>query len=459
MAPANATPSCTDGGCDFECLPNFHRCGTHCAADDSVTECGALCSLCPDNGGLATCVQNACSFTCGANQARCQGQCVAESNTQCGASCLDCGVGASCLAGRCELQCPAGEVGVGGRCVKGREIEAGLFHACVRHDGGVVCWGPGSTGALGSGPYDGGRAPRFVSNLGEVASLALGDNFSCAHLPSGAVRCWGDNQFGQVGNGGSQAAFTPALTLAGNVTTLTAGARHACVSFDDAGTSCWGNGSAGQLGDGLTALGVRSPQPTKLDAGAVALFAGDDAVWAVLADGGQWFWGNDSLTYAPSPRALTVTDGGLRQVVAGANHACAIRADTGGLECWGRGLEGELGYPVATATAQPVRPVPGLGPVLDVCTGLNFSCALIPDGGVRCFGAGGSGELGSGNFNPSSTPVPVDSLPAARQLACHHQFACATTASGVFCWGDNSLGQLGAPNPMTSASPVLVQMP
>ncbi|MGV3620551.1 MAG: hypothetical protein ACO1OB_07025, partial [Archangium sp.] len=65
----------------------------------------------------------------------------------------------------------------------------------------------------------------------------------------------------------------------------------------------------------------------------------------------------------------------------------------------------------------------------------------------------------SGSYVSSSVPVAADSLPAARQLACHHQFVCAKTVSGIYCWGDNAFGQLGSPSPVNSASPIVVPMP
>ncbi|PZR12827.1 MAG: hypothetical protein DI536_14800 [Archangium gephyra] len=210
----------------------------------------------------------------------------------------------------------------------------------------------------------------------------------------------------------------------------------------------------------MTPLGVRSPQAVALDAGVRALFSGSDGNWAIAHDGGVIFWGFDSLgSFSSSPKPLFVTDGGVKRIVAATNHACVIRADTRELECWGRGAEGQLGYAVAMTNAQPVRVVPSLGPVVDACTGLNFTCALIDDGGVRCFGNGTNRELGGGNYASSAVPVNVDALPAAKQLACHHQFACAKTISAVYCWGDNSYGQLGAPSPVNSASPVQIPLP
>jgi alpha-tubulin suppressor-like RCC1 family protein len=458
--PANATSLCADGGCDFVCAPGFHRCGDHCAADDSVNECGAACMTCPMNGGSAICAQGACDVVCAPRFAKCQGQCVAESATQCGASCVMCQAPAMCRLGACVQDCPVGQTFVGGSCREGSAIELGNLHGCARHDGGVVCWGTGvSTGALGSGT-DGGRNPQWVTGLGEVSSLALGDNFSCATLLSGSVRCWGDNQFGQIGNGGSNNAYTQQVTLTGGALGLVAGSRHACALLDDAGVACWGTNILGQHGTGTTAFAVRAPQPMRLDAGVLALFAGDEGSWTLHGErdlrlsGDVPYYGVGALV----PTRVPFADGGVRFLTNGATHGCLIRANRA-LECWGRGSEGQLGRTVGSMAAQPLGPGPSLGDVVDVCAGQYFTCALIGDGGVRCFGAGANGQLGGGNFNPSTTPVEVLGLPPASQIACRYLTACAFTSQGVYCWGDNAFGQLGVPTPMTSSMPLAVPLP
>ncbi|MBL8941241.1 MAG: hypothetical protein JNM69_42240 [Archangium sp.] len=459
-APTNATPVCADGGCDFACVSGFHRCGNHCAADDSVLECGSTCSSCPDNGGSASCSLGVCGVTCAPDRAKCAGACVPESNTQCGPSCVSCQAPAQCRAGQCVQSCPLGQVLVGGQCSEGRAIAMGNLHGCARHDGGVVCWGTGvSTGSLGSG-MDGGRNPQFVTGLGDVTSLSLGDNFSCGLLPSGSVRCWGDNMFGQVGNGGTNNAYTQQVALASNVTSFGAGARHACALLDDAGVVCWGTGISGQLGSGGFPLAVRAPQPMALDSGVSALFVVNDATFTQHQERGLRLTG-DVPFYgqgAAVPTPVAIGDGGVRVIRTSANHGCLIRGNRT-LECWGRGFEGQLGVPVSVTNAQPLRAVPGLGEVVDVCTGQSFTCAVIADAGVRCFGAGAFGQLGGGNFNPSTTPVEVIGLAPATQVACHYQTVCALTAQGVFCWGDNALGQLGAPTPMSTSQPLPVPMP
>jgi alpha-tubulin suppressor-like RCC1 family protein len=371
-----------------------------------------------------------------------------------------CPLGVRCQSGTCRVQCPPGQSLVKGTCTSAREIEAGLFHTCVRHDGGVVCFGGlASTGSLGSGSPDGGRLPQFASGLSDVVSLALSDNSSCALLGTGAVRCWGDNTFGQVGNGATMNAFSPAVTMSENVVSLTAGSVHHCALLVDAGVACWGAGFSGQLGIGSTPMAVRTPTALPHDAGATAVFAGDVATYVRRVDGALRWAGSDRGSFSSTLVPASLTDGGVRQLVLGANHGCLIRLDSSELECWGRGLDGQLGYPVSGAAEQPVRLVPGLGPVSDVCTGKNFTCAVMPDAGVRCFGANGAGQLGAGNFVSTPTPTPTDTLPPARQLACHHDHVCVTTDDGTWCWGDNSQGQLGAPTPVSAPSPLRVSLP
>jgi alpha-tubulin suppressor-like RCC1 family protein len=350
-------------------------------------------------------------------------------------------------------------VAVGAGCSAERQLETGLFNTCVVHDGGVVCWGAGSTGALGRGPYDGGRLPGFVEGVSNPTALGFGDSFGCAMLSSGMVRCWGDNGLGQVGNGGAMPVFLSSVTIGANARLLTLGAHHGCAGLDDAGVSCWGSNSVSQLAQPSTTPSVRLPLPIPTPAPVVAAAAGSTATWLTLSNGTVLSSGSDFIGFSNVFRPVTLSDGGVHRIVAAFSHACLVRADTRLLECWGRGREGQLGYSTTATGDQPVRPVAGLGPVADVCVGLNFTCALIPDGGVRCFGAGASGQLGTGNFGSASAPTPTDVLPPAIQVSCHHNHACALTSNGVYCWGDNNLGQLGAPAPVLSASPIRVTLP
>ncbi|MCC6332863.1 MAG: hypothetical protein IT380_02610, partial [Myxococcales bacterium] len=461
--PADADTVCADGGCDFVCRPGFHRCGGACAPDDDATRCGASCVTCPANGGTATCNAGVCDVLCGAGQAKCSGMCVPQSNAACGPACAVCSSPEVCVAGGCRVPCGPDEVPVGTGCAPiGRRIASGNFHTCALHDGGVACWGPGSSGMLGSGPYDGGRLPRFVVGLSGPVSVATGDNFGCALIADGGVRCWGTNMLGQLGDNATADSFVPVVTaVGGTATEVQAAANHACVRLSDAGVQCWGANFVGEVGTGSTTMSVyRVPTSSLVPGPVTRVFTGGNESFALRPDGGLLRWGEallDLLTSTPTP--FTWLDGGALVLERSLNHGCVIRFDRQ-LECWGRGLEGQLGYPVAVSNAQPPALVPGLGPARSVCLGDRFTCVVLGDAGAACFGDNTFGQLGRGNYQGGPTPSAVVDLPPVLEVSCHFRSACAATATrGVMCWGDNTLGQLGAPSPPSSTRPLDVGLP
>jgi alpha-tubulin suppressor-like RCC1 family protein len=77
-------------------------------------------------------------------------------------------------------------------------------HGCavIAATGALQCWGRNDSGQLGLGLTGNALPPTFVPKLsGKVVQVALGTNFGCARLESGALRCWGANKYGQTGTG------------------------------------------------------------------------------------------------------------------------------------------------------------------------------------------------------------------------------------------------------------------
>ena len=134
-------------------------------------------------------------------------------------------------------------------------------------------------------------------------------------------------------------------------------------------------------------------------------------------------------------------------VSAGHSHTCGInRADVA--LCWGSNAAGELGDGSRTDRDGPVA-VQGLPAVAvsAIQAGRGFSCALLGDQSVHCWGR----ITGSTN----TTAQSVQGLPPVLQLAAGSSHACALTVAGdVYCWGDGSRGQRGVA--ATAAGPVLL---
>ncbi len=157
--------------------------------------------------------------------------------------------------------------------------------------------------------------------------------------------------------------------------------------------------------------------------------------------------------------------GGWVDLQAGSSHSCALSAK-GEVRCWGRNTEGQLGYgDVATRGDGPDQmgnnlPAVDLGTgrtATAIAVGSQYTCALLDDSSVKCWGRNGVGQLGQGSItflgdDPNEMgdnlpPVDLGTGRTATAITAANGHTCALLDNGnVKCWGNNSIGQLGQGN-------------
>lgn len=143
-----------------------------------------------------------------------------------------------------------------------------------------------------------------------------------------------------------------------------------------------------------------------------------------------------SPTASPEPTPTPSPASAWSAVAGGSGHACAIRDGT--VFCWGENEMGELGDGTTSNRWAPDVPVVGLGRAVDVAAGIRFSCAVVDDGSVWCWGEN------LGDDGTSSVPQAVPGIDDAVAIAAGGAHACALRAGGeIACWGLGQLGQLG----------------
>jgi alpha-tubulin suppressor-like RCC1 family protein len=327
-------------------------------------------------------------------------------------------------------------------------VAAGDLHTCaVDVSGHVLCWGADDSGQLGDAGVGGERGlPQPVLGLSNAKALVGGKDFACSVAQDGSVRCWGDDTLGQLGDGGAVGPHPPALVaaLTTPIAKLSAEWQHAC-AIDTAGTLlCWGANSSGQLGNG-TPSGPLPPTTVSLAREVTDVATGHDHTCALTADG-LYCWGGNAQGQvnpgAPSPPIPTpqsvmgpdVND--PMKVVAGAQHTCILRrGDSDNVTCWGARTSGQLGDGTPLGAT-------------DVVAGAAFSCALLADGALFCWGDNHYGQLAIGGDAVRPTPALVPGLAHVGALAAGGAHTCATAddangARALFCWGANGSGQLG----------------
>jgi alpha-tubulin suppressor-like RCC1 family protein len=338
-----------------------------------------------------------------------------------------------------------------------RAVAAGVGHTCaLTTTGAVKCWGDNAYGQLGDGTTTGHTTPVDVSGLASgVASLTAGEHHTCAVMTSGGVKCWGDNYYAQLGDSTTTRRMVPVDVsgLTSGVAAVAAGGRHTCAVTTGGGVKCWGFNSYGQLGTASTAQSASPVDVWGLTTGAAAVAAGYSHTCALTAAGGLLCWGDDysgqsgdgTMTYHTTPVVVLGLTTGVLSVAAAAEHTCALTSG-GGVKCWGRNDDGQVGNGTMTTSQLTAADVSGMmSGVVAVAAGGDHACALTGGGGLRCWGDNWFGQAGDGTRTRRTLAVDVSGLTSGvTAVAAGAYHTCALTAAGgVKCWGDNHYGQLG----------------
>ena len=306
--------------------------------------------------------------------------------------------------------------------------------------------------ALGhlAAPPAGADARGNAARPGEVTpssavAVSTSGSHTCAVLADGRVKCWGHGGGGTLGLGdtehrgdepGEMGDALPAVDLGAGrtATSVVAGSGQTCAILDTGQLKCWGLNFDGNLGLGDTEH--RGDEPGEM---------------------------GDALSTVDLGSGRTALD-----VAIGAWHTCAL-LDNGQVKCWGSPLYGTLGLgDDETRGDEPgemgdALPAVDLGPgrtATAISASGRFTCALLDDGSVKCWGENESGQLGIGDAeNRGDQPgemggaLPTVDLGTGRTAVAVEAgdfHACAILDDGtVKCWGQNDyhvtlgLGWLG----------------
>jgi hypothetical protein len=191
--------------------------------------------------------------------------------------------------------------------------------------------------------------------------------------------------------------------------------------------------------------------PAERMTGAVAVSANQRHACGLAQDGSVSCWGanlygqlgDGSTDDADVARSPVVGIADATTLSAGDDFTCAVIGD-GTVRCWGFNLSGQIGDGTTLNIAMESREVIGVDSASGIAAGGNHACALLDDTTVRCWGGNEFGQLGDGSTEDRLEPVEVVGLRDVVALSAGRGFTCALVRDGsVSCWGLNGLGQLG----------------
>ena len=375
------------------------------------------------------------------------------------------------------------------------QMALGSNHSClVNTDGKVRCWGDNSSSKLGYrnffghlGDNESPLAQGYLEITQRIVKVSAGPHSTCALTDTGKVRCWG--------SGGAILGFVPprhtfppfftpeeGIDFGTNlrVVDIVSQLLSSCALFEHGRVKCWGRGGLGILGYGRDYINVGgiglslSDLPyLQLGGKVISLAASKQsaAYCAVLEGGSVRCWGKgETLGLIPNLGNQNIGDdehpdafatlplsGPAEQVAMSDNHACALLS-SGEIQCWGFNRSGELGlgHDRTIAHDENFNPaeitVPLDRKAIKIVAGQGFTCALLDNSTVRCWGTNHAGQLGIGR--QLGTAIGDDELPTSVpaisfsdavidiEAGFHH--TCALLISGSLkCWGSNFSGQLG----------------
>lgn len=357
------------------------------------------------------------------------------------------------LAGKCNSKKP--------------QIVAGSLSSCmVLVDGTVICWGYNfdiSTPVFAS-------IPVAIDGISNAKGVAVGFAHACALLENGTISCWGSNYIGELGNGSTSSAVIATPVQVSGISTaklISANAQRTCAVLANGTVRCWGANNIGELGNGDT---KHSSIPVEVIgiSDAIAVTVGESHACALRSNGHVQCWGyglygelgNGNFSNSSIPVNVTgITT--ATEISADGNHTCALLTE-GTIRCWGAGSDGQLGNGSTEITNNANTPVAvkNISNATAITAGGYHSCAVLPDGSMRCWGYGYHGELGNNIADFSGIPVVVEGISTAIQATAGKSHTCVINANDqVFCWGLGDSGQLGNGKASTSLIPVEVSAP
>ncbi|NOT09792.1 MAG: hypothetical protein HOP28_16490 [Gemmatimonadales bacterium] len=305
-----------------------------------------------------------------------------------------------------------------------RSIAAGFRNSCgVTIDKDLYCWGENAWGLVGDGTTTNRPSPTLVPGGRKYKTVRLAGNLGCALTTANQPFCWGLNVRGGVGvemGLGTFAGISVLTAVSGGQTfiDIAPGSDHVCGLTAGGAIRCWGARGYGNLADGTT----------------------DFSMAPVAVSGGRRF----------------------TQLSAGINSTCGVSASGGEVYCWGRNHSAQHGNGSRNYSLIPTKAATALQ-FASVTVGgwtelVEHACGVTVGNDAYCWGAGGSGQLGTGSTADALTPAAVAGglkftqvsvgisaftlVPPAFLL--QEGWSCGlTTAGAAFCWGDNTSGNLG----------------
>ena len=290
-----------------------------------------------------------------------------------------------------------------------------------------------------------------------VTQISAGDEHTCA-LVDGVAKCWGKGEEGRLGINTVENKQAPISVVDPATIPPKTPRNFWAAASEEQVTLTWA-----QQGGVTYDLFFSTRAGFGLESGTKISPVTSPYEHTGLTNGSTYYYRLRAVTsFGISPPTIQVSatpqaKTGLK-ISAGGTHSCTVVDDTA--RCWGGGGSGQLGNDAKDDEQVSVQ-VSGLTTeVTQISAGLEHTCAVV-EGRAVCWGAGGSGRLGNDAESSEDTPVQVvdvmgTPISGVTQISAGGEHACAVVEGHAVCWGAGGSGQLGNDAKSNEDTPVQV---
>ncbi len=319
-------------------------------------------------------------------------------------------------------------------------------------------------GITGCGPVSQTNSAEFSIDTSGCSSATIPGRGACTMTVKGTPTTPGTRSttISRTCSGQTASITVSMIATASPSDALIAGGDITCMKHTDGKAHCWGFGNHGQLTNaGRPSLYA----PSEINLTSIAgLAVGPQHICAILSDSTVKCWGSgqngeigtgtDVVSQQITPQTVLGSLSGVTQLALGGKFSCALLTDST-VRCWGLNSAGVFGN--GTTTNSNV-PIPGpAGTFTQITANGNSACGLRSDYSVQCWGNNSTGQLGNNTTTNSTIPVNVSGITTAVELASGDGFHCARLSDAtVQCWGAGAFGQLGNGSTTNALTPQVV---
>ncbi len=231
---------------------------------------------------------------------------------------------------------------------------------------------------------------------------------------------------------------------------VTAGWDFGCGVTSTGGVKCWGDNTYGELGQGtMGGFQTSAIVVPGLGSGVKQVDAFSSNACALKHNGEVWCWGE---AYGPTPLQLYMAGSGLQKIAVGSFHGCALGLNSQ-VECWGDDSLAQLGQ--GAVAGMVFNTVTGLGSdITDISAGSDHTCVTFgAQNQIKCWGYNSNSQLGVSGPDSIRAAQTVSGLSGVEALSLGGTHSCALTSNGLRCWGDGYWGALGTNSAQDSPTP------